>query len=528
MVLKSCLLAALILILVPGCGRREPASPLSLLPDNPLVAVVVVEPVSAVRNIDGYVAAGAPLLGTGLVENALAEILGIEGMDDLSSVGLDPEGSIVFWMESMMPQSMAMAVSVSDFSGFLELLSRLGLDFQPGQALNGLEVYQAASENGTVYAAESRGVALLSMSRNRLSSMSEALAPAEAGEPGSLRFSMNIGMIGPMAASQLPMLARQTALEADMPGIAEDFIDLYFEATAAFLTQTLLGEARMVFSPDDVSIVQTVVFREGSDLAEMLVPPSTPSLLSRIPAGDVLSMQMRVPRRITTLLMEKLCEVTGLNLGPETTELWADMSSSAAMSIFREGHMSFIIAYQMPPGADLESVTLAMSEMTAEAMALLPSELDDTVMFSALEAVEVQGVSMKTFTFTLVPPETDEFPTDSMVFSYWYAQHDGLFLVESGEEPLRILSVVSGEYEPASGIEGLTGEGVFSYAMDIGGYFELIRQFSPDDIPLPDELPSLWVTGETWAEEGVLEFRTVVSGKELVYFISSIAMAAGI
>jgi hypothetical protein len=41
--------------------------------------------------------------GHGIVEGEAAKLLELENLDSLGALGLDPAGSIVFWMESMMP-----------------------------------------------------------------------------------------------------------------------------------------------------------------------------------------------------------------------------------------------------------------------------------------------------------------------------------------------------------------------------------------------------------------------------------------
>ncbi len=64
MQIRFALIASLLVLALSGCGREEPATPLSLVPESAMVSVVVTEPVTAVRNIDSYIAAGAPFLGT--------------------------------------------------------------------------------------------------------------------------------------------------------------------------------------------------------------------------------------------------------------------------------------------------------------------------------------------------------------------------------------------------------------------------------------------------------------------------------
>lgn len=524
---RFAVLLCLVTLALSGCGRQEPANPLSLLPENAMVSVVLTQPVAAVRNMDAYVAAGAPFLGTGVVENAVAGYLEVENLDDVAALGIDPQGSIVFWMESMMPQSMAMAVSITDFPAFLALLGRLGLEFQPGQPLDKMAVFQATSESGTIYAAETRGVALLAMNRGKLSTLAGALEPAASVEiaPASVFSSVNVGMIGPMAASQIPLIAGE--MNSEMPPEAAELLSLYFDAAVVLLNQTLRYDMTITFGETDITAVQVLAFKEGSDLARLIVTPDNPSLLSSIPAGDVMSAQIKMPPELTGILMNAVYQAMGLSVDPALTAVWTEMSGCAAMSFFSDGFLRFMAAYQMPQGASLVSLTGMIMDMAERTMAMLPPELAGVVVFTPCEAVEVQGVSFMTTTFSVFMPEQEGLP-DSIVINYWFAEHDGLFLVETGPEPAGILETIAGDFAPASGLPGISQNGMCDYAMEVGGYLSLIRQFSPEDISLPEALPVLWITGGVTAENGVLQSNTVVSGVELVSFIGAIAMAAGL
>lgn len=529
MMKRFAVLFGLITLVLSGCGRQEPANPLSLLPENAMVSVVLTQPVTAVRNMDAYIASGAPFLGTGLVEGTAAGYLEVENLDDIASLGIDPQGSVVFWMESMMPQSMAMAVSITDFPAFLALLGRLGLEFQPGQPLDKLAVFQAPSENGTIYAAETRGVALLTMNRGRLATLAEALQPTASLElePASIYTSVNIGMIGPMAASQIPMIAQAASMEPGMPAFATDLMALYFDAAVVFLNQTQRYDMTLTFGETDVFASQVLVFKEGSDLARLIVTPETPSLLSRIPAGDVMSAQVKLPPELTQLVMNAMYQAMGLPLDPAVTAIWTEMSGCAAMSFYSDGLMRFLVAYQMPQGASLESMTGLIMNLAAESQTLLPPELAGMVVFTPCQSMQIQGIDFMASTFSISIPEQEGLP-DSITLNYWFAEHDGMFLVETGVEPVGILRTVAGDFTPASGLSRISQDGMCDYAMEVGGYLALVRQFSPEDISIPETLPTLWITGGVTAGNGVLEAITVVSGVELVSFIGAIAMAAGL
>ncbi|MFO7626111.1 MAG: hypothetical protein R6V62_02490 [Candidatus Fermentibacteraceae bacterium] len=527
MLQRFAVFTCLVTLALSGCGSQEPANPLSLLPENAMVSVVLTQPVTAVRNMDAYIASGAPFLGENVVENAAVSYLGIDALDDLAALGFDPQGSVVFWMESMMPQSMAMAVSITDLTAFLSLLERLGLAFEPGEPIDKMKVFQAPSENGTIFVAESRGVALMAMTRNKLSEMSRALETEAVREvaPASIHSSVNIAMIGPMAASQIPMIAQAAATEADMPAFAGNLMTLYFDAAVVVLNQTERAEMTLSFGPETVTAHQTVFFKEDSDLARLVVTPDNPSLLDRIPAGQVMSAQVRMPPELTGIIMNSVYQAMGYSIDPAVADIWTEMGSCAAMSLYSDGFMRFMAVYVMPSGQDLSGMTAMIMDMAARSQSMLPPEMTGMLTFSPCETITVDGIEMMNSRFTVVIP-VEEGSVDTLALSYWFASHDGLFMVESGDAPTAILQTVSGNFTPASGMPGLAGDGMFNYAMEIGGYLGIIRQFSPEDIDLPETIPTLWVTGGVSASDGVMESHTEVSGAELVNFIGSLAMAS--
>ncbi len=527
MLQRFAVFTCLVTLGLSGCGSQEPANPLSLLPENAMVSVVLTQPVTAVRNMDAYIASGAPFLGEGVVENAAVSYLEIDALDDLATLGVDPQGSVVFWMESMMPQSMAMAVSITDFTAFLSLLERLGLVFEPGEPLDKMEVFQASSENGTIFVAESRGVALMAMTRNKLSEMSEALGPDAVREvaPASIYSSVNIAMIGPMAASQIPMIAQAAASDGEIPAFASDLMTLYFDAAVVVLNQTDRAEMTLTFGPETITAHQTVFFKEGSDLARLVITPDSPSLLDRIPAGQVMSAQVRMPAELTGIVMNSVYQAMGFEIDPAIADIWTEMSSCAAMSFYNDGFMRFMAVYAMPAGQDLAGMTAMIMDMATRSQSMLPPEMTGMLTFSPCESIAVDGVDMMNSRFTVVMPG-EEGSVDTLALNYWFASNDGLFMVESGDSPTAILQTVSGVFDPASGMPGLAGDGMFDYTMEVGGYLGMIRQFSPEDIGLPEIIPTLWITGGVTAADGVMQSHTEISGPELVNFIGSLAMAS--
>jgi len=321
------------------------------------------------------------------------------------------------------------------------------------------------------------------------------------------------------------MIAQAAATDAEMPAFAGNLMTLYFDAAVVVLNQTDRAEVILTFGPETITADQTVLFKEGSDLARLMVTPDSPSLLDRIPAGQVMSAQVKMPPELTGIVMNSIYQAIGFEIDPAVADIWTEMSSCAAMSFFSDGFMRFMAVYSMPQGQDLAGMTAMIMDMAARSQSMLPQEMAGLVSFSPCENITVDGVEMMNSRFTVIMTG-EEAPFDTLTINYWFASLDGLFMVETGEAPTAILQTVSGDFAPASGIQGLSGDGMFDYAMEIGGYLGMIRQFSPEDIDLPEILPTLWVTGGVTAADGVMRSHTEVSGPELVNFIGSLAMAA--
>jgi len=246
-----------------------------------------------------------------------------------------------------------------------------------------MEVFQAPSENGTIFVAESRGVAIMAMTRNKLSEMAQALEPEAAHEvpPASLYSSVNIAMIGPMAASQIPMIAQAAATDAEMPAFAGNLMTLYFDAAVVVLNQTDRAEVILTFGPETITADQTVLFKEGSDLARLVVTPDSPSLLDRIPAGQVMSAQVKMPPELTGIVMNSIYQAIGFEIDPAVADIWTEMSSCAAMSFFSDGFMRFMAVYSMPQGQDLAGMTAMIMDMAARSQSMLPPDMAGLLSF---------------------------------------------------------------------------------------------------------------------------------------------------
>ena len=139
-------------LLLAGCGEEpsEQANPLSLVPENAMMVVTLNDPAGVVRNIDGYIEEGAPILGVGMLEGLICEQLAISSLDSMPErYGFDPSGVIVFWMENAMPNSMGMAVSAPDLPLFLSLMEEMGAEFTDEEPIDGNPVYSIDTGDGT-------------------------------------------------------------------------------------------------------------------------------------------------------------------------------------------------------------------------------------------------------------------------------------------------------------------------------------------------------------------------------------------
>ena len=104
--------------LIIACGAQPEegalASSLDVLPETTLFSIAIINPAAVISSVDGY-ASGVALLGENAVSGWILSALDCADISEVGSrLGVDIDGSMVFFMESMMPQSIGAVLTVTD------------------------------------------------------------------------------------------------------------------------------------------------------------------------------------------------------------------------------------------------------------------------------------------------------------------------------------------------------------------------------------------------------------------------------
>ncbi|MCK5130951.1 MAG: hypothetical protein KAR40_02230 [Candidatus Sabulitectum sp.] len=484
--LLPALLAVLIITACGGGGVAEEASPLSVLPERAMISIVLNDPAGMVRNIDGYIEEGAPVLGVNLLENLICEQLDVSSLDSMPArYGFDPSGPVVFWMESAMPQSMGMAVSAPDFPLFVSLMEEMEVELANEEPLGGVAVYSMDAENGTMYLAGVRGVALMTMSSAKLETLISCLAPDVSDEvaPTSLTMKINLSMIGPMAAAQMPMarmmMMQGMAADTTMPSFVPAIIDVYMDGIEAFLTQADMLELTFITGPEDFVMRKKISFVPGTDLAEILVHTSGTNMLDYLTQGDLATVRFRMPEEIAFEITKAFTEVFTTELSEDMLHFWASMASNGAVSIYDDDFIHMVAAYEVTADISIEDIAVMYSEYLGVIMPYIEQneEMANSFNFQDNGIIQIDGVDFFSLTMIILPDSAA-----SITFDYWMTVHDGALLLETAPEPAVLLNIVSGDYISAE----LEGTGEMAGEMSLAGYLNMVMAMSPDGMDIPE------------------------------------------
>ncbi|MCD4701395.1 MAG: hypothetical protein K8S24_06000, partial [Candidatus Aegiribacteria sp.] len=203
------ILSILITALIVACGAQPEegslASPLDVLPETTLFSIAVLNPAAVISSIDCY-ASGVPLLGENALSGWILSALDCADMSEVENrLGVDIEGSAVFYMESMMPQSIGAALAVTDPDIFW---ANIGITPEAGEPLEGYDVSKIAVDFGNIYFCHTNGLLLGAGSRAGLKNMLENIdgnlsSNLQSIPDGSFYMYANIESFGPMVAGQL-------------------------------------------------------------------------------------------------------------------------------------------------------------------------------------------------------------------------------------------------------------------------------------------------------------------------------------
>ncbi len=544
--------AATLLLSACGEGPDEPASSaLAALPESPLFALAVVDPVIVVTNIDGYIAEGMPMLGDHFLETTLSAQLGVENLEALmTGWGLDPHGTTVFFMDAMTPATMGLATTAVDPDLFISSLTDLGITFEESDPVEGISVSTTAIPTGNLFVAADRGLLLVAGSRSTLISMLDRLDPESAVTPialqqGTFFFRMELASIGPMAAAQLAMVRPQILAEMaetsgaghEMDEMGMQMIGIYFDAISMFLTQTESIEVRTVLGADDIVCESVVDLVPGSDLATVLCAPvEIVDLTALVPSGNVMTARTSIPPSLTIAVVNAITEAMGLTYPEDALAEYAEWSSNSAMTVMDDdagAFFHFVAVYALPEGTGLDevrSVYQSQLDFTTDLM----GEMQGMMEFALLDS-DYLGREFVVFDMSMDPSamefEGAEMPEHSfpeMNFTTWMTVADGILWMEMASEPAVITELLDGTYDgimaDATPLFSEAADSELALAFNLDAYLRLMLSFAGEqiDVSAIPENP-VWLNSrvDIMPDEYRIAKRDVVSGMDLVTMIGN-------
>lgn len=502
-----------ILLLTAGCGKgpSEQANPLSLVPETAMITVTLNDPAGIVRNIDGFIADGAPVLGLNRLENLLCEQLAIQSLDSMQErYGFDPSGVVVFWMENATPNSMGLAASAPDLSLFLTLMEEMGAVLTDEEPVKGNPVYSTDTGQGTIYITGSGGVVIMAMSSAKIETLLENLS-GEGAEvtPASLTLEFNLAMIGPIIAGQMPMartlMMQGLAEDPEMPDFVPGLMDVYMDGIQMVLTEADRMTVTVAAGSEDFVVTHDVTFKEGSRLAGMLVEQGGRDMLELVPGGDVATLRFRAPSEMAFGVTKAITDVFTADIPEENLQFWSSMTSNVGMAMYRGDPFHVVAAYEISDGITLEDVSSMYQDYLLVFGDVFRNSgvLEEAFTITDNGMVTVDGIDFYSLSMSIAPDSLNE-----MSFNYWMTIHDGALLLEIADEPVLIGDVVAGRYTPAE----LADNGDIAGQMSLQGYLSMVMAFSPEGVGLPETGSDVMVMWDGGFENGAIHTRMTMNG----------------
>ncbi|PIE53191.1 hypothetical protein CSA37_02280 [Candidatus Fermentibacteria bacterium] len=514
--MKKLLSAAVFtVLLVFGCGEEQsvPADPLSLVPEDAMIVIVLNDPAGIVRNIDGYIEDGVPAMGASMLENRICSQLEIASLDSMPSrYGLDPFGKMVFFMDNTMSQSIIFAVSSPDLTSFMTLMEKFGAEFQADQAIDSNPVYSIENGDGTMFITGLNGVAVIATDRTELESIIGKLSAETAIEvdPASLYMKYNMAMIGPLVMGQMPMarmLMKQSVQEEPaVPLYLPEIMDVYMDGLEVFLSQTDMVEITLSIGAEDIILRKNVVFTEGSDLAAAVVPGQERNMLQMIPMGDLANIRFSVPEEMSYQIARAGTGIFASDVPEETIRFWASLASSGGTAVYSDAeYLHQVSAFNLPEEYTIQDV----SEMYRDYFSYLIPAISRDEEFARYFSITDNGiVQIDGCDFYNISMEINE--ETSMQFNYWITVNERTLLLETGNSPDRLISVINGSYQPAE----VAGTGPMAGEISLAGYMELITAFTPGVMDIPEINHDLIIRWDGDYGDGSVQSEIVMNGRD--------------
>ncbi|MCD4774787.1 MAG: hypothetical protein K8S15_01905 [Candidatus Aegiribacteria sp.] len=532
--------------LLVACGAQpdqeegSSASSLDILPENTLFSMAVVNPAAAISSLDGY-ASGVAILGENAISGWILSALDCSDMSEVKSkLGVDINGDLVFFMESMMPQSIGAALTVSDPDIFW---ANIGITPEAGEPLDGYEVSKIAVDFGNIYFCYTDGLLLGAGSRaglqSMLASIDGSLPHGLPGIPdGSFYMYANIASFGPMIASQLAMLEPQILSEMTSDNdmdveLTQNVMGLYFDAISLILTETKSMSCVLSFEPEYITGFSSVEFVPGSSLDQYIIPVENQDMTNMIPAGNVMVGRLSLDPLTSTAAMNAVFSAMNIdNIPQNMVDFWAQTAKNTAisMTIDDENPMHIVAVYEMPEGSSLQDVKDAYDiqfSMLSEVMEMPGLTLSD-VQYADYEGYEWITFGMNMDMTALQPDSVvNSMPlTESVAWTAWMTVQDGILYLEMAPEPLTVPQLLDGTYQGETAgempeMQSFSSSSEMAMLLNIPGYVNMAIAMSGLEVPPIDSEP-VWLESSVDFVDGGMKQNFRVSGTGMTAFIGQV------
>lgn len=544
-------LSIVLAALLTACGAQpeqeggSSVSSLDILPENTLFSMAVVNPAAVISSLDGY-ASGVAILGENSISGWIFSALDCADLSEVESkLGIDVNGNLVFFMESMMPQSIGAALTLSNPDTFW---ANIGITPEAGEPLEGYEVSKIAVDFGYIYFCYTDGLLLGAGSRAGLQSMLvniDGNLPANLpGIPdGSFYMFTNIESFGPMISSQLAMMKPQILSEMTSDDnvdveLTQNIMSMYFDAVTLVLNETKSMSFVLSFEPEYITGLSSIEFVPGSSLDQYVIPVEIEDLTGMIPAGNVAVGRINLDPSTSTAAMNAVFSAMGIEDVPQSMiDFWAQTTSNTAMSMTIDANnpMHIVAVYEMPEGTSLEDVKDAYDiqfSMLSEVMEM-PGLTLSGVQYADYEGLEWITFGMNMDMAAMQPDSVvNSIPlSESVAWTAWMIVQDGILYLEMAPEPLIVPQLLDGTYQGEIAgempeMQNFSSSSEMAMLINITGYANMIIAMSGLELPPIDAEP-VWLETEVDFIDGGMNQHFRVSGNGLTIFIGQAIQVFG-
>ena len=544
MIYRKTLAGIALAVLFMACGGQPEeadetaASPLDVLPETSLFSIAVVSPAGVIESIDGY-CSSVELLGENAVSGWILSALDCADMNEVDAkLGVSTHGSLVVYMESMMPQSMGAALSVSDPEVFW---ANIGVTPASGEPLEGYEVSTIPIDFGDLYFCHTDGLLLAAGSRAGLKGMLERMdgnIPENLPEipDGSFYLFADVKSFGPMMATQLEAMKPQILAEMSQSStggfdqqLTGSLMGMYFDAIALVLTDVHSFSCVLSFGPEYIKGSSSVELVEGSTLDRYLIPTETEDMTALIPAGDVMVGRFSLNPATSEAVMNAVFNAMEVREIPQDMiSFWAQSTKNSAMTMMYDSAnpMHVMAVYEMPEGTSLEDVKNAYSMQFGMLQGVMEMPGLEFTGVDYADYADRQWVNLgMNMDMSAMQPDSiaGEIPFDNISWNAWLTVEEDILYLEIAHEPAMAAGLIDGTYQGATAadmpeMQNLSSSSEIAFLMNIPEYFNMIMNFSGLEVP-PMETDPVWIEMEVDFFQGGIDKYFRVSGTGVMEFV---------